>query len=220
MQLPPPFYDLNGQIAIDLPGARAVFTTSSWGNARETLPTIGERLGTQPVRAKQVHGTRVVAASKLTAATEADALFATAPGAAPTVITADCVPIAVAGPGIVVAIHAGWRGLADGVISNAVAELQAHTDGTSAIAFNAAIGPAAGACCYEVGPELHERFPTFAHGRNLDLKAIAGAQLREVGVDTIHDSGVCTICSTDPELFSYRRQAAAAGRQALIVWLT
>jgi polyphenol oxidase len=220
VQLADPFYDLEGQIAIDLPGTSAVFTTRSWGDARDALPTIGARLGVQPVRALQVHGTAVVATATVAADTEADALFATTPGVAPTVITADCVPIAIAAAGIVAAIHAGWRGLADGVISKALAELRARQDGTSANAFSAAIGPAAGACCYEVGPELHARFPGFSRQRNLDLRAIARAQLQDAGIKTIHDCGICTICSTDPELFSYRRQGEAAGRQALIAWLT
>ncbi len=220
VQLPEPFHDLDGQIAIDLPGARAVFTTGSSGDVRETLPAIGQRLGVNPVRPRQVHGSAVATVMDTGADTEADALFATAPGLAPTVITADCVPIVVAGGGVAAAIHAGWRGLACGVIPNTVTRLQAHTGGTNAIAFSAAIGPAAGACCYEVGPELHERFIGFTNGRNLDLCAIARSQLQEAGVTTIHDCATCTICSTDPELFSYRRQGEAAGRQALITWLT
>ncbi len=220
MQLSDPFHELDGQIVVDLPGARAVFTTSSWGDVRETLPKIAESLGVRPLRPRQVHGTAVVAMNEWTPATQADALIATHPGVAATVITADCVPIVVAGGGAVAAIHAGWRGLAGGVIGNTLAELQGHTDGTSAIAFSAAIGPAAGACCYEVGPELHQQFPTFIRGRNLDLKAIAQDQLEKAGVATVHDTGICTICCTDPELFSYRRQGQAAGRQALIAWLT
>ena len=220
MHLADPFYDLEGQIAIDLPGARAVFTTRSWGDARDTLPAIGESLGVQPVRAQQVHGNAVVPTAEVARETEADALLATTPGVAATVMTADCVAIAIAAPGLVAAIHAGWRGLADGVISNALAELRARTHGTSAIASSAAVGPAAGACCYEVGPELHARFPGFNRQRNLDLKAIARAQLQDAGVKTIHDCGICTICSTDPELFSYRREGEAAGRQALVTWLT
>ncbi len=220
MQLADPFYDLEGQIAIDLPGARAVFTTRSWGDVRQTLPTIGERLGVRPVCARQVHGTALVAATDVTTATEADALFATQRGSAPAVITADCVPIVIAGQGVAVAVHAGWRGLESGVISRTLAELQARVEGMSASASSAAIGPAAGSCCYEVGPELHARFPGFSRQRNLDLRAIARAQLRDGGVKAIHDCGICTICSTEPELFSYRREGEAAGRQALIAWLT
>ncbi len=219
MQLANPFYDLEGQIAIELPGASAVFTTRSWGDARDTLPAIAASLGVHPVRARQVHGSAVVATARVAQGTEADALLATTPGVAPTVMTADCVPIAIAGPGVVAAIHAGWRGLAGGVISNALAELRAHTVGTSAIAFSAAIGPAAGACCYEVGPELHARFPDFSRQGNLDLKGIARHQLQQQGATTIHDVDICTICCMDPKLFSYRRQGEGAGRQALLAWL-
>jgi len=220
VQLPAPFYELDGQIAVDIPGARAVFTTRSWGDVRETLPAIGKRVGVTPVRPRQVHGSSVVAAADIAADTEADAVFATTGNLAPTVITADCVPIVIAAPGIVATVHAGWRGLAGGVISQTLAELQAHTDGPSALVFNGAIGPAAGACCYEVGPDLRDRFPDHTVGDNLDLKAIARQQLEAAGVTAIHDTGICTICGTDPPLFSYRREGPAAGRQAAIAWLT
>ncbi len=135
-------------------------------------------------------------------------------------ITADCLPIVIAAPGAVAAVHAGWRGLDAGVIGNAVTKLRELSGGV----LNAAIGPGAGACCYEVGDELHRRFKAhsqdFHHGRNLDLKAIARVQLMEAGVAHIHDTEVCTICG-DPQLtFSYRRDGAETGRQALVAWLS
>jgi polyphenol oxidase len=218
VQLREPFYDLDGQIAIDLPGARAVFTTSSWGDVRETLPTIAARLGVRAVRPKQVHGDTVAMAAETDRSVEADALFTDVAGAAPTVISADCVPIVIAGCGVVAAVHAGWRGLDSGVIEKTLDKLRARTGATSA--FSAAIGPAAGACCYEVGPELRLRFKSHSDGQRIDLKGIAGRQLEQAGVQAIHDAGICTICSTDPQLFSHRRQGHAAGRQALIAWLT
>jgi polyphenol oxidase len=217
MVLKPPFYSLDGQIAIDLPGARAVFTTQAWGDVRRTREEIGERLGTRLVSARQVHGNTVVQASSVTAETEADALIATTRGLAATVLAADCLPIVISGPGAAAAVHAGWRGLDSGVIASAARALRAHI---GEVPLSAAIGPAAGPCCYEVGPELHERFAGFSVGNNLDLKAVARSQLQQAGVDEVHDVGLCTICS-DPEfVFSYRRDGAAAGRHAAIAWLS
>jgi polyphenol oxidase len=225
MDLRAPFYEREGQIAIDLPGARAVFTTRSWGDVRETQEQIGERLGVKLVRTNQVHGDRVIGV--LTPPDEtnplqlaADCVYTTTPGVAPAVITADCLPIVIAAPGAVAAVHAGWRGLESGVIANAVVTLREQGGGV----MNAAIGPGAGVCCYEVGDELHRRFNThcqdFRSGRNLDLKAIARVQLMEAGVARIHDTEMCTICG-DPELtFSYRREGAETGRQAAVAWLS
>ena len=89
----------------------------------------------------------------------------------------------------------------------------------------AAIGPGAGGCCYEVGEEVHAEFAGLAthvrRGRNLDLKAIARDQLHEAaGVSAVHDVGLCTICSDDALFFSHRRDRGVTGRQAGIAWLS
>jgi YfiH family protein len=144
---------------------------------------------------------------------------------APTVLTADCLAIVIVGGGAVAAVHAGWRGLAGGVIAEgirAVRELSDDRDGRDAL--TAAIGPGAGVCCYEAGGEVHAEFTAYGdgvrRGRNLDLKAIAAAQLHAAGVQTVHDVGLCTICA-DPELFfSHRRDKGVTGRQAAIAWLS
>ncbi len=227
--LPAPFYGRDGQIAIDLPGAEAVFTTRSWGDVRTERAEIERRLGVPTRFTKQIHGNRVVRADESAAmpngdlGLEADALVTASAGIAPSILTADCLPIAIAAPGtdaapaVVATVHAGWRGLADGVIANAIGLL-----GTlgSQRPLTAAIGPAAGPCCYEVGPELHQRFPGFSAGRNLDLKAIARHQLQAAGVTGIHDCRICTICESEYELFSYRREGEQTGRQGLIAWLS
>jgi YfiH family protein len=222
MELRDPFYESDGQIAIDLPGARAIFTTRSWGDVRDTQEQIGERLGVKLVRTKQVHGSNVMIASDSRDAleSEADCVATSTAGIAPTVVTADCLPIVIAAPRAVAAVHAGWRGLDAGVIRNAVAQLRELSGGV----LNAAIGPGAGVCCYEVGDDLHRRFNShcqdFRQGSNLDLKAIARVQLMEAGVARIHDTELCTICG-DPELtFSYRREGAETGRLAAVAWLS
>jgi copper oxidase (laccase) domain-containing protein len=135
---------------------------------------------------------------------------------APVVLVADCLPIALARPGKVGMLHAGWRGLAAGVVAAGVAAF--GDDPPRA----AAIGPGAGPCCYETGEEVHAEFadlgPSVRHGRNLDLKAIAAARLHAAGVEEIHDTGLCTICG-DPELFfSHRRDGGVTGRQAGVAW--
>jgi purine-nucleoside/S-methyl-5'-thioadenosine phosphorylase / adenosine deaminase len=110
-------------------------------------------------------------------------------------------------------LHAGWRGLADGILEEGVAAMRELGDGAP---IAAAIGPGAGSCCYEVGEEVAREFERPA-GR-LDLKAIARERLQAAGVETVHDAGLCTICS-DPELFfSHRRDGGATGRQAGVVW--
>jgi hypothetical protein len=137
-------------------------------------------------------------------------------------LTADCLPIALAagGRGVVAMLHAGWRGLATGMIASGVQAMrELGADGE----LSAAIGPGAGPCCYEVGDEVHAPFAALpeAHvGRHLDLKAIAADQLRAAGVATVADIGICTICADPALLFSHRRDRGVTGRQAGVAWLT
>ena len=137
------------------------------------------------------------------------------------VMTADCLPIAVAGGGAVAMLHAGWRGLAGGIVAEgvrAVRELGAEGP------VEAAIGPGAGGCCYEVGEEVHARFAAYGadvrFGRNLDLKAIAREDLVSAGVAVVHDVDLCTICSEESLFFSHRRDHGITGRQAGVAWLS
>jgi copper oxidase (laccase) domain-containing protein len=81
------------------------------------------------------------------------------------------------------------------------------------------IGPCAGACCYEVGEEVHSAFPdSHRRGRTIDLRAIAREQLAAAGVAILADLDACTIC--DERYFSHRREGARAGRQAGVAWLS
>jgi YfiH family protein len=146
---------------------------------------------------------------------EADGHATASPSLAPTVLTADCLPIALAADGAVAMLHAGWRGLAAGVIDEGVSALR-EVGGQGPI--TAAIGPGAGPCCYEVGEEVLRVFD--ARGPNLDLKAIARARLEQAGVAEVHDVGLCTMCSAPELFFSHRRDHGVTGRQAGIAWLT
>ncbi len=128
------------------------------------------------------------------------------------VFVADCVPVALSGPGGVAMLHCGRRGLADGIVAAGVAAVDAT---------HAAIGPSIGSCCYEVGEEVLDAFADLdgvAAGRMLDLPEVARQLLRQAGVERIESSGLCTSC--EPELFfSHRRDAGRTGRQAGLVWL-
>ncbi len=137
------------------------------------------------------------------------------------VLTADCLPIAIAGAGAVAMLHAGWRGLAAGVVAegvSAVRELGASGP------LSAAIGPGAGPCCYEVSEDVHAGFADYGadarRGARLDLKAVARMQLVAAGVASVHDAELCTICSDPSLFFSHRRDSGITGRQAGIAWLT
>ena len=128
------------------------------------------------------------------------------------VIAADCVPVALAGPGRVAMLHCGWRGLAAGIAERGV---QAFDSPPAA-----AIGPGIGRCCYEVGEEVLERFGDMegaADGRMLDLRAVAEARLRAAGVESVEHVDLCTSCRADL-FFSHRRDGGVTGRQGGIVW--
>ncbi len=198
-----------------------------------------EQVGVPPAHIRQVHGTfvrRIIALPADGVAPlpdegvelpEADGMATPLRELAPMVLVADCLPIAVAGrgngrggAGAVAMLHVGWRGLAGGIVAQGV---RAVRELGAAGPLKAAIGPGAGVCCYEVGEEVHQAFAGSGEhvrrGRNLDLKAIAGAQLERVGVETVHDVGLCTICSDESLFFSHRRDRGVTGRQAGLAWL-
>jgi YfiH family protein len=212
-------------LAIDLPGGTALFTTRRGGVSEGPYASLNlglwtdddaervrenrERVRTE-VRAerlaqgRQVHGTRVVVDGE--GIEEADGQVISERGVAAIVLVADCLPVALAGPGRVGVVHAGWRGLAGGVLEEGV-------EATGAVA--AAIGPGIGPCCYEVGDDVRAAFGTSE--RTLDLKAIARARLEAAGVREIHDCGLCTACDVE-RFFSHRRDGGVTGRQAGLAW--
>lgn len=240
-----PFFDLAGHYAIDLPGARAVFTTRRGGGSEGAYASLnlGFATGDDPRRARanrervraavgapraaymyQVHGTavrRLERSEQADGRVEADGQATALRGIAPAALGADCLTVAIAAGGAVAIVHAGWRGLADGVLEAGVAAVRALAPVASA-PVSAAIGPGAGPCCYEVGPEVHARFAAdraARRGAHLDLPAIARGRLAGAGAGHVHDLGMCTICA--PELFfSHRRDRGVTGRQAGLVWLT
>lgn len=244
MKLPEPFYVAGEHIGIDLAGARVVFSTRRGGCSRgpyESLnlgfftddaqsrveanrQTLADALGVGFAFARQVHGAHVALAERITdrgpGLHEADGQATTARGVAPMVLTADCLAVAVAGEGAVAMLHAGWRGLGAGVIGEGVRALRELGE-TGPL--QAAIGPGAGVCCYEVGEEVHASLrdagPDARHGANADLKLVARRQLQAAGVPCVHDLGICTICCEPSLFFSHRRQRGVTGRQAGVAWL-
>jgi len=189
---------------------------------RDERESLCAGLGLESVlRVRQVHGRAVVDLAALpegpeAEAIEADAILIDSAGAgrrAAAVATADCVPILLRCGSRGCLVHAGWRGLAAGVVPAA-----AHALGEP-VRIEAAVGPCACGMCYEVGAEVLDAIGPAAHARPagrgkflLDLAGTAADQLAAAGLDRsrIHVSGVCTI--EDTRFHSYRRDGAAAGR--------
>ncbi|HEV7888495.1 MAG TPA: polyphenol oxidase family protein [Acidimicrobiales bacterium] len=185
-----------------------------------------QRTGPEPwTRLRQVHGTRVVVVEEPGGGTgeEADAAVTQVRGAHLAVFTADCAPVALASPeGVIGAAHAGWRGLAGGVLEHTVEAMRSL--GASRI--EAALGPCIHPECYEFGTaELDAVAASLGHtvrGRTADgrpalnLPAGVRAALTRVGVSLVHVDEACTACS--PDCFSHRARGDEE-RQAMVVWL-
>jgi len=127
------------------------------------------------------------------------------------VLVADCFPVALAGDGRVAMLHCGWRGLAGGIVGNAIERFDEPPA--------AAVGPGIGACCYEVGDEVRAEFAHVegaARGRMLDLRAIVEHDLRREGVEQVEHLDRCTSCREDL-YFSHRRDNGVTGRQSGMV---
>ncbi|MBX7119579.1 MAG: polyphenol oxidase family protein [Gemmatimonadaceae bacterium] len=168
--------------------------------------------------ARQVHGTRVLVHRDQwdgwVRIDGADAHVLSAGGAAAVTI-ADCVPVLVGHPsGVVAAVHAGWRGVAGGILPEALRAMMAL--GLAAAEMVVHLGPSICGRCYEVGPEVYERltgWPT-RHPRHVDLRALLAEQAKELGVRRWTASAECTRCDND-QLFSHR--AGDAGRQVAVI---
>jgi YfiH family protein len=178
---------------------------------------------------RQVHGTNVAELGPLPSDDEpqADAAVSHLPGTVLSILTADCLPVLFcADDGSEIgAAHAGWRGLAHGVLETTLTQLHAPCERVLAW-----LGPCIGAASYEVGEEVRAAFvdhdPAAAscfestrpgHWR-CDLAALARQRLQAAGIRRVHGGGFDTF--TDPRLYSYRREGARSGRFASLIWLT
>jgi hypothetical protein len=202
----------------------AILTGDDPDRVRENRGRLANAVGRDAngvVMGRQVHGAVLkrheqlqeprVYADAVRSPDEVDAHATADPDLTPLVMVADCLPVALSGPGGVAMAHCGWRGLASGIVAEGVRAIGARA---------AAIGPGIGPCCYEVGEEVLSRFEHLdgvATGRMLDLTAVATRLLAEAGVERVNPSGLCTSCN--PELFySHRRDGERTGRQAGFVW--
>mgnify|MGYP001271631541 FL=1 len=208
------------------------------GDAPEAVAENRARLQTllpsAPLWLEQVHGVRVVDADRERYPGPADAAVTRTPGKVLAIMTADCLPVViVAGEaGVLAVAHAGWRGLAAGVLENAVAAM----GGVRGSQVRAWIGPGIGPRAFEVGDEVRAAFsardasaqdafvPTGTFddaGKSkwlADLPALAERRLRAAGVETVVHSGVCTVAHND-RFYSYRKEGTT-GRFATLAWLT
>jgi YfiH family protein len=164
-------------------------------------------------RAPGAQHTAAAASAPSAGDVEADGQVTALTGVGLMALTADCLPVALASERGVAMLHAGWRGLAGGVLEQGVRVLRSLGEG----AITAVVGPGAGPCCYEVGPEVHAALGgARSERRPIDLKAVAARRLEGAGVELVHDAGICTICDT--RLYSHRREGTRSGRLGGIVW--
>jgi len=183
-------------------------------------------LPAEPCWLTQVHGIRVVDAADGLETVAADAVIAGAPGSVCAVLTADCLPVLLCDRSgrEVAAAHAGWRGLAAGVLEQTVARMQAP--GQELLAW---LGPAISAAAYVVGEEVRTAFieqdalaaaafrPATDGSWHADLYTLARRRLDSCGVTAVYGGNFCT-CSDRERFFSYRRDGTT-GRMASLVWL-
>lgn len=183
-------------------------------------------LPSEPIWLKQVHGVTVADATDAGCWPEADACVSSHPGAVCVVMTADCLPVLLCDDrgSVVGAVHAGWRGLCDGVIEHAVSAMGVAPD-----TLMAWLGPAIGVTAFEVGLDVREEFiardpkstaafvPHVPNKWRADIYQLARLRLSGLGVDRVYGGGLCT--HTDhARFFSYRRDNVT-GRTGTMIWL-
>lgn len=202
-------------------------TAASMENRRRLREAF--RLPAEPCWLCQEHGVRVVEAERAGAGSlpRADGAWSAVPGVVCAVLTADCLPVVLADrDGTAVAAgHAGWRGLAAGVIEAMTAAIPAEPP-----RLRAWLGPAIGPRAFEVGPEVRDAFVerdiaaavAFVPGRGdrwwADLYTLARQRLRDSGVTDITGGEHCTF-SEPQRFFSWRRDGRGTGRMATLAWL-
>jgi len=231
------------------PGVRAFLTTRAGGVSTGAYSSFNLGLSTgddpraveanrrrlramlpaEPRWLKQVHGAHVVDAESVHDRPEADASIARTPGIVCAIQIADCLPVLFTDRSAtaVAAVHAGWRGLAAGVIDNTVAAMDAA--GIRAGEILAFIGPGIGPGAFEVGGEVREAyvgrdpgaryaFKTHVPGKWLaDLPSLAKRALERCGVTSVYGGTLCTY--SDPQRFYSYRRDKVTGRMAALVWI-
>ena len=197
----------------------AAFGTAAEGDARADAAA-RQRMATQLgisgewAYVHQVHGAAVVTAAGPGLLGDADAIVTTTRGLPVCVATADCVPVIIEGAGSTAVVHAGWRGVVAGVVAATLVAMQSMGDEP----LRAAVGPAIGPCCYEVGADVASRLAPFAAETvggttSVDLSAAVAAQLGSLSVWRADR------CTYHLDAFhSYRRDRTTL-RQVAVTWL-
>jgi len=213
---------------------------------RENRARLRPMLADEPLWLGQVHGSTVADGDAFspgptggatgtrpaTVPPEADAAVTTRPGRVLAILTADCLPVVIADArgSVLGAAHAGWRGLAGGVLEATLAAMRSRAP--HATAWRAWIGPGIGATAFQVGDDVREAFaqagaeepgmfvadPGMPGKWLADLAGLACWRLQHLGVTQIESSGLCTVTDTQGRFFSYRRDGRT-GRMATLAWL-
>lgn len=184
------------------------------------------KLQHSPVWLKQIHSNIAVKIDNQSTDIIADASYTTEPHTACVVLTADCLPVLICNHAgtQVAAIHAGWRGLANGVIQNTVRQLTAPPDDLLVW-----LGPAIGPDAFEVGAEVREQFtqlnplmvnafkPSTQDRYLADIYHLAKIILQSLGINAVYGQTLCTY--SDPECFYSYRRDGETGRMASLIWL-
>ncbi len=208
------------------------FTGRGPAGEREDVLQRIEPLAPPVAWAKQIHSALALPA-RAGQCGEGDAVYGDTPGLALSVVTADCVPVLLAGPdGKLAAVHAGWRGIVAGIIGETLkAAVDADPDGISPD-WSAWIGPAIGQCCYEVSEDVAAEVvaasspevsrpgrPGHSGKPHLDLVLAARRQLEAAGVlpERVEAVPACTRCDEE-RLYSYRREGKGGGRNIAFIW--
>jgi YfiH family protein len=201
-------------------------------SVRANRASLEAALPGRPAWISQVHGAAVVDAATVGPGQPVrvgDASIATEPGQVCAILTADCLPVLFADVGgkVVGAAHAGWRGLAGGVLGATVAAMRA----AGATGITAWMGPAIGPSAFEVGADVRDAFEAALPGAGAafvpypgrpgkhlaDMFALARMMLARDGVTQVHGGGHCT--ATERERFYSYRRDGVTGRQASLIWL-
>lgn len=199
-------------------------------HVRQNRALLRKQLPAEPAWLSQVHGTRVVNAGDIgQGIPDADASIADRPGVVCVIQTADCLPVLFCDTQgrVVGAAHAGWRGLAHGVLENTAARMRDAGAGE----ILAWLGPAIGPDCFEVGQDVFDAFakrdaglasafkpnPAQTGKYWADIYRLAKSILARAGVTRVYGGGLCTVTDQD-RFFSYRRDKTT-GRMASLIWL-
>ncbi len=199
------------------------------GKVRKNRALLKKVLPSEPVWLNQVHGTTVVDAENVTGLPDADASFTRKPRVVSVIMTADCLPVLLCDRKgtVIAAAHAGWRGLAGGVLGNTVDALRQGSDSE----IMAWLGPAIGPEAFEVGEDVREAFVNrnglmesafvarkgFPGKYLADIYTLARMTLNQSGVTDVSGGHFCTVCDRE-RFYSYRRDGVT-GRMATGIWI-